>query len=173
MNQQPLDSNALQAISYGVSSLVAEIVTQKYFHGRLAPEEWEDCSDTSNEEVARKIRRMLTENQIPERDWPEIFRRATLWERIVTDASGYISSYLCSASEPGITTLVPPVPDSGWKDSMYDERDDESNFYATQAKDGYPEGYHMECRKVSLEEFCENYGIKILRQEEPTSAPRM
>ena len=112
MSQPHTESNTLQAISYGLSCLVAEIVTQKYFHGGSAPEEWEDCSDGSNEDVARKIRRMLTKSQIPERNWPEIFRQATLWERIVTDASGYISSYLCSASEPDITTLALPVPDS-------------------------------------------------------------
>lgn len=179
MNQPQMESNTLQAMSYGLSCLVAEIAMNIYSDTVTSPPDWEEWQDSSNarSNFARKIQRMLAGSGIPEDEWPELLRHATLYERIVKDKDdGYIASYLCSATEPGVILLVPAVPDSKWDtDTMYDERDDESKFYAAQKRPHYPEMYRMEFRKMTVEEFCEQYGVELdfVQKEEPAAAPRM
>lgn len=172
-----MDEQVRKMLAYGLSSLAAELVMQNFSMGQgLAPQDWEANSSGPSDELHKafmqKLRRMLSGSGVPESEWPQLFREATLYERIVTDNYGIIKSYLCSATEPGVTSLAPPIPDAEWTDSMYDERDDESNFYAVQARSNYPGSFDMSYSKLSLAGFCQQYDIEF-PNETPSCAPRM
>ena len=161
-----MEAEARKMLAYGLSVHAAEIVMRNYREYRAAPSEWVTHTATGDflpKEFALKLCRMLVESDAPESEWPAILREAVLYERIVTSKLGTkaIESYLCSASHPGTITLAPPIRREQWDDSMYDERDDESNFYSIQSDCNYPEWYNMEFRKVSLADFCANINIDI------------
>lgn len=159
-----METEARKILAYALSVHAAEIVMRNYREYRAAPAEWMTCTSMGDflpKEFARKLRRMLVESGLPVAEWPAIFHEATLHERIVTSKLGTkaIWSYLCSVNQPDTITLAAPIHSDQWNDAMYDERDDESNFYSVQSRNDYPELFNMKFRKVTLKEFCVNYGI--------------